>query len=371
MSKNDQFSLRIEEINKTTSACVKRWGVIFDEASPLMEAGKAIRTALIKASSKALKFEFSPVYSDDHSWLGAGMRGLSMQRVAEISEDPYAIDSDLYGVVAIAKSGNKGIVIPLVSDLDESSSYTALTMIKEDILSHIDSSLIAEIFESEDFDLSIASGNWKTLGPLIDQSILTLEEALWLRKSGSWDLLRGSVSGLPCSQLPEMSENEFASRYLRSMRFSGAEIDSAKIMLESIMMKEYEFLTPNWMSWFEGMIESLNLIGPPKFFEGLSVLIPFAYEEVMEDNPFQWHPISIHNMCIACGLNPVSASFIYELARRDPIEFHNLLPMSTSRYRALGVLLIPDVELARYRASIMGRRSDGYNRLAADVIAQA
>jgi hypothetical protein len=371
MNEKDQFSLRIEEITKTTSFCVKRWDVFLDDSALPTDPGRAIRTALLKASSKALKFEFSAVYSDDHSWLGAGMRGLSMRRISEISENPYAVDSDIYGVVAVVKSGNKGIVIPLVSDLDESSSQAALTMIEADILSHIDSGMIVEVLGNDEFDLSVVSGNWKTLGRLMDQSILLLEEALWLRKPGSWDLLRGAVSGLPCSQLPEMSDNDFASRYFRSMRFSGAEIDSAKLMLESITMKEYEFLTPKWMSWFEGMVESLNLIGPPKAFEGLSVLLSFAYEEVAEDDPLQWHPVSIHNMCVACGLDPVSASFIYELARQDPIEFHNLLPTSISRYRALGVSMIPDVELSRYRASIMGRRSEGYNRLAAGIMAEA
>ena len=363
MSEQDQYSQRVQDLAKIAVSCVSRWGVVLDPATISDNPGMRLKTALRQAVAKALEFEFVQVYSDDHSWSGGSLRGVSRRRVAEISEDPYAVDSDIYGVVAIARAGNQGIVIPLVTDLDESSSEAALLMIESDILSHIDSGLIGEVLGTGEFDLSVAAGNWKTLGRVIDQSVLTLVDALWLRKSAAWDLVRGSLSGLPCSPLPKMTDNEFASRYFRSMRFSPIEVESAKEMLRAVASKEHEFLTPKWTSWFETLVENLNLIGPPKSFEGLSVLMVFAYEEVTAENAFEWQAVSIHNMCVASGLDPVAAGVLAELVRRDPIEFHNLLPGPVSRYRSLGVVAIPDVELARYRASLMGRRTEAYDRL--------
>lgn len=365
MSEQDQYAKRVQDLAKMVASCVSRWDVVFDPATVTDDPGRKITTALRQATSKALKFEFTNVYADDHSWSGGSLRGVSHRRVLEISEDPYAVDSDIYGVVAIAQAGTQGVVIPLVTDVDVSSSEAALLMIECDILSHIDGDLVGQVLGSDEFDLKVAAGNWKTLGRIIDQSVLTLADAIWLRKSAAWDLVRGSLSGLPCPPLPLMTDNEFASRYFRSMRFSAIEIASSQEMLRAVSQKDHEFLTPKWTSWFETLVENLNLIGPPKPFEGLSVIMAFSYEEVTAEDPLKWRAISVHNMCVACGLDPVAAGVLVELARTDPIQFHDLLPGQVSRYSPLGVLVIPDVELARYRVSLMGRRSVAYDRLAA------
>ena len=115
MSEQDQYSQRVQDLAKIAVSCVSRWGVVLDPATISDNPGMRLKTALRQAAAKALEFEFVQVYSDDHSWSGGSLRGVSRRRVAEISEDPYAVDSDIYGVVAIARAGNQGIVIPLVT----------------------------------------------------------------------------------------------------------------------------------------------------------------------------------------------------------------------------------------------------------------
>lgn len=374
----DGTPAREDELLRKTRQIVERWGVELPDAPKDFQL--AIKIALRDAASVAGKAPFGTQYPDDHGWSSTGMRGLTTARLQE-DDKPTGLGSagEEWGVAALLHAFESCILVPLVLDVDQDFARELVHIIDDDMASWLDVGEALQVLghgaedkPDEDLKVSIVAASWMELRDLSKQhSCLPLSEAVHFRLPVVWDLLRARLSGADIPALPEFDEVEFSRRRLLSARHDRREIESAQSMLEAIKSRDCDLTSAAGLDWFAVMGNCLNVIGKPRAFEGLSVLLHFnVLERAPGQNPHLPVEFAKHesygqrNICIGYGLDPVQAGYLEDLARREPELFCDFNDEATGlRFEAIATSVIPDMHISMSRATISGRDAEAYDRL--------
>lgn len=361
-----------------TRSVVRRWGVEMPDTP--RDIQRAIKIALRDAASVAGKTPFECVYPEDHSWLGGGMRGITMARLRDDSaHSGHEKASDQWGVAASITGFERAILVPIAYDLSQETAAEVVRRMQGSEGVYLDLSEVSGVLadeddqdEAEEIAVRIFAANWTEIRDLAaDNSCLALKDAVHFRRPVAWDLLRARMSGADCPALPAFDENEFERRRILSVRHDRREIDGAREMLQGISQQDHDLLSSDGLDWFSVMIDCLQSIGKGHSFEGLSVIVHFQSLKLAEgEDPnlpvdfARFDFLGLRNVCVAYGLDPVQASFLEDLAERDPHLFVDFSAEET-RYEPIAVSVVPDMHLSMIRATSSGRDEEAYQRLVA------
>jgi len=350
-----------------TSKVVKRWGVDFPEAPA--NPKRAVVAALKQAITVACSTPFLPVYPNDHSWSSTGLRPLTLDRLKHDERQSLLEKAgEEWGVFAFAEGFGNAFIIPIAADLSEETARAVAEIIENDISHYIDGENLPSVLsrfpdETEidkgEIEITICSGLWENVRDLAAKGNLPLSEAVFFRRPTSWDILRARLSGALCPQFPEFSESDFSMRKNRSVKFNRLWSDSTKKILELASTMQVDLNTPDGKNWFTMVVNGLNSLGLGKPIDGISVILSFFVHDEVEG------PSGIRNLCIGFGLDPVQASYLYDLALEDPWAFHNLEESEGKEFEFIEAAVIPDMFLSAFNATSIGRDQETYDNLVA------
>lgn len=346
-----------------------RWGVVLDfpDDAPLSTRVDILRSSVMVASEKALSFPLPDFYPDDHGWNQSGIRGLSRARMIEDSKpDPYASSGEEWGICARVVCSGTIFDVPIAIDLDEESCRRFMERMDGLESIFVDIPRVIDALGASDVEIQLHCGNWAAMREISNKTDLSLADAIIFRRPAIWDLMRARESGLGAEPLRRFDEEEFHTRLLRSARFDEVRMHSNKAMLRSLSSMRFDFMSHKWVSWFPTVIETMQSIGAPGSFEGMSVLLNFVVEEPGAEETASWVPVASHNLIVAYGLHPLSAAPLLDLVRSDPTPFYDLPEQPLKRYRLLGASVIQDTMLSSFGASANGR-TDAYDIMADQV----
>lgn len=354
-----------QQMIEMTTKVVKRWGVEFPEAPVNLK--RAVVAALKQAIIVARSTPFFPVYPNDHSWSSTGLRPLTLDRLKHDERETLLEKSgEEWGVFALAEGFGNAFVIPIAADLSEETARAVSEIIEKDISYYIDAenlpSVLSRFPDETDIDegeieLTICSGLWENVRELSIKGNLSLSEAVFFRRPTSWDILRAKLSGALCPQFPEFSESDFLMRKNRSVKFNRLWSESTKKILDIASTMQVDLNTPDGKNWFTMVVNGLNSLGLGKPIDGISVIMSFFVHDEVEG------PSGIRNLCIGFGLDPVQASYLFDLVTEDPWAFHDLDELEGKRFDFIEASVIPDMFLSAFNATSAGRSSETYDRL--------
>lgn len=362
----DSSALRAQfqpSIDVARKAC-RRWGVTLDIAddADVTQAAQSVKECLQKAAEVACAFDSGVVYPSDFPGLVGGMPGLSLDAMtADIQNTASGSSGEIWGLAIRVKADELTFDVPIVYGIEVDAARTLLSLLDGRERDLVDIDAVSDATEASSVSLTLHADTWRVIKDLAMTGDVPLQISISFRRPVVWDLFRAELAQLPAHDLPIFSEEDFARRFMRSIRHDTAWIEGCISMLADYATVDAAPFSIEWQQWFPQMIEMLHAIGRPNDMAGISVVINFAVEEPREDGG--WDCVALRTLLIACGLDPVGAYQVLESARMDPYPFYDLHQEEEKRFRLLGVSAIPDALLSAYRVSTTGR-TEAYNEMA-------
>ncbi len=365
---------------KITKDTVSRWGCSIPEAPD--DVPRAIQIAFGQAIAAARRVPFKAIYPDDHSWMSAGLRGMSVSRIKNDEETGGSDSSgEEWGIAAIVAGFDYYFIVPIAIDLDSDVARSIVSAMDGNENEWLDLSNASALLSAKqdkdnipddaEISVNIFAASWLEIIDLSRDAILPMHESIFFRRPVVWDLMRARMVGTECPPLPEFSKDEFQRRFNFSMRMDRRQASETLAYLDLQMKRSPNLDSAEGINWFSSICNGLNSLGMGKSFNGLSVVLSLRSlvsmkPEWSEDVPLDavpWSHAGVRNICVAYGLDPVQASYIIDLVRKQPEAFYIPGEDRNRQLSPIGALVIPDMHLSTFRVTLENRDEDAYNRL--------
>ena len=368
MTAGDRMQMYVE----SASRLLARFNMDVPRSPDVHKTAEELTRAMRRAAQAALKMPIETVYPSDWSKPVGAFAPLMLSSLADDDAGTETVFGDEFGItVVVSVDDDRFLLVPIALGIDEDAAVRIAPLVHASIADYVDLDLLSEIIPEEQFTMAAVPMSRRTQREMAPNAMLPLSEAVFLRRPGAWDLLRGSMSGQLGTLPASFDRAEFNMRVMRSMRFDRRVVETNRAMLEALIEpRQMSTLSVEFHNWFVAMRDALDLVGHPQPFDGLSVIIGAIVDEPTVDNADQdrdedWAPVAPQMVAVGFGLDPSAAFLLYELVSKQPDFFLDFAEHPLRRLRPMQVLVVPDMMLSFYRASLYGMREDALAEIAA------